>query len=85
MDDNKEGFVFFPSFYDAYQAAKAVGHGSEYLEAMVAYAFEGKEPTSENVVMTALYSAFKPVIDTSQKDRRNGKKGGRPKKENPGF
>ena len=68
------GFTFWESFYNAYKAAELKGKGYEYLKTMLAYAFEGKEPYSDDPVMFAFYSAFVPQIDKSMRNIKNGQK-----------
>lgn len=75
----KEGFTFWRSFYDAWKAAEDNGHGYEYLQGLIKYAFEGVMPETKDATMKAFYSAAIPVIDTSMQNRKNGQRGGRSK------
>lgn len=85
MAKAKEGFVFYPSFFDAYKAAKAIQKDREYIDAMLGFAFEGRTPKidDDDIMLKALVSAFVPQIEANQKKREAGHRGGRPKKEQP--
>lgn len=70
----KIGFTFWQSYYDAYKAAQTIGKGDDYLHAILAFAFEGVEPKTDDPFLSAFYSAAIPTIKTSIKNVRNGQK-----------
>lgn len=73
-------FVFYASFRDAYEALRTVGKDREYMDALLDYAFDGKETRTGDAITDAFITAFEPQIKANQKRRENGKKGGAPKK-----
>ena len=82
----KGGFVFYPTFYEAYKALAERGQGGEYIANMLRFAFDDLPPIEieGDAIFNAFCAAFVPLITASKQDRENGQKGGRPKKENPG-
>lgn len=55
-------------------------------EAIYEYAFEGKEPEADDIMVAVIFDGAKPLLDKYKQEvisnRENGKKGGRPKKSN---
>ncbi len=53
-------------------------------EAIFEYAFDGKEPERDDIMVEVIFDGAKPFLDKYRKEvtgnRENGKKGGRPKK-----
>lgn len=74
-----ESFVFYKSFYDS---TKNLKDSDKLLvfNAIFSYAFEGKEPRLKGVP-AIIWTLAKPNIDASISNRVNGRKGGRPKKD----
>lgn len=81
----KESVVFYKSFYDAIKTIPQE-YQLELYNAIFMYAFEGVEPTELSPVANVVFTLAKPNIDSAQKryaaSVENGKKGGRPKKNN---
>lgn len=79
-----ESFVFYRSFRDAIEEMD----DSEKLATLLAicdYALYGVEPKLDGVMSRAVFTVAKPSIDANKTKRKNGKNGGRPKKETAGF
>lgn len=49
------------------------------------YGFSGVVPKNENRDMNIIFDMVQPLIDANIRNKENGKKGGRPKKEKPGV
>jgi hypothetical protein len=53
-------------------------------EAIYEYAFEGKEPETDDIMVAIIFDGAKPLLDKYHREvskkREDGKKGGRPKK-----
>lgn len=53
-------------------------------EAIYEYAFEGKEPETDDIMVLIIFDSAKPILDKYKAEvvahREAGKKGGRPKK-----
>lgn len=75
----KESFVFYKSFYDAIKELDEKCKSTIYL-AIFEYAFYGNEIKLDGVCK-AIFLLIKPQIDANKLRYENGKKGGRPKKE----
>lgn len=79
----KDSFVFFKSFFDAIQNIPKENQ-LEVYEALCTYSFTGEVPEIEGI-SKAMFILMKPNIDKSnaryEASVNNGKKGGRPKKE----
>ncbi len=59
-------------------------------EAIFEYAFDGKEPERDDIMVEVIFDGAKPLLDAFRKEvmvnSENGKKGGRPKKtESPAY
>ena len=78
---NGDSFVFYKSFYSAFSALESIEHGkgSEYIEALCKFAFDGIVPETDDKIMQAFYDAFVPQLEANRIKKANGKKGGRPK------
>lgn len=70
-------FTFFGSFYEAAMMLPE-SQQPEFVMGILAYAFEGIEPSFEGC-LAAMFALAKPNIDSSVKGVANGSKGGRPK------
>ena len=74
-----DSFVFYRSFYEAINELPSEDQLKVY-NAIFEYALNGEDHTLSGVNMI-VFRLVKPAIDASIKNRRDGKKGGRPKKE----
>jgi len=76
---DRENFIFYASFYEAIKELPKDVQADVY-NAIMAYSFEGKEPECTGMAK-AIFVMAKPLIDKSTMRYENGKKGGRPKKQ----
>lgn len=79
----EDSFIFYRSFRDAI----SVMPPEQQLETLLAicdYALDGTEPDLSGAPY-AIFTIAKPVIRSNVEKRKNGRKGGRPKKETSGF
>lgn len=74
-----EKFTFFGSFYEAMNLLPEEQR-SEFVMGILAYAFDGVEPSFEGP-LSAMFALAKPNIDSSVKGVKNGRGGGRPPKD----
>ena len=74
-----ESFVFYKSFYDS---TKNLKDSDKLLvfNAIFSYTFEGKEQKLKGIP-AIIWTLVKPNLDASISNRINGRKGGRPKKD----
>ena len=75
-----KGYIFYPSFHEAMKDLPA----EQFKECMMAlneYALFGNE-VEMSPVARMFFNLVKPQIDANNRRYENGKKGGRPKKEN---
>lgn len=79
MDNERESFIFYKSFYEALKEAEPKIQN----EVFVAICKKGlyDEDTELNGVSKMLYTLIKPQLEANTKRYNDGKKGGRPKKE----
>lgn len=75
----RDSFVFYRSFKNALSKLNDADRLAAY-DALIGYGLDGDD--SAEGVSAALLEAFKPLMDANNKKFENGKKGGRPKKEN---
>lgn len=74
-----DSIVFYKSYYDAVKNMPAEDF-KKCMSALLEYAFNDTEAPDD--ATAAMYLTLtKPLIDANKKRRQNGKKGGRPKKE----
>ena len=83
MENDKESFVFYKSFYEALKNLKEKERLKLY-DAICELALNGNETKLTGVSKT-IFTLIKPQIFANTKRYENGKKGGRPKKETSGF
>lgn len=83
MENDKESFVFYKSFYEALKDLKEKERLKLY-DAICELALNGNETKLTGVSKT-IFTLIKPQIFANTKRYENGKKGGRPKKETSGF
>ena len=76
--DCNNGFLFYESYYRAAEQMNSRDRAS-FVLAMCAYIFDGVEPDLKGAAGIA-WTLTKPVVDSNQKRREAGKKGGRPGK-----
>lgn len=72
-------FVFYDSFFDALEGLPAEIY-AECINALCSYALRGEVPENMGPAAKIYFRLVKPVIDTNNKRRENGSKGGRPRK-----
>lgn len=73
------GFTFFESFHEATKDMPDTEFAN-YWKPVLKYIFEGETPEFTGL-NKAIFALMKPNIDSSLKNRENGKKGGRQKSE----
>lgn len=73
-----EGFIFYPSFYDALLDLDDETRLQCY-DMICEYAFTGHVDTSKGLAYT-IFKLIRPQLDANARRKENGKKGGRPKK-----
>ena len=80
----RNSFIFYKSFYEAIKKIPEE-YQLELYNAIFSYSLEGIDPIGLSPVSEAIFILMKPNIDSSQRKYeasvKNGKKGGRPKKE----
>ena len=89
MGEKRESFVFYASFFEALQGCPSETRLAVY-EAIIQYALYPDYISNLTGIEKALFTLVKPQLDANIRRRENGKlgasfgkKGGRPKKENP--
>lgn len=84
-DDPKDSFVFFRSFYESIKNVPEENQ-LEIYKALCEYSLNNVIPDNLSPISKALFILMKPNIDSSKKrysaSVENGKKGGRPRKNN---
>ena len=83
MATEKESFVFYRSFYEALQDLKDKDRLKVY-DAICKLALSEEETKLTGITKT-IFTLIKPQILANTKRYKNGKSGGRPKKETSGF
>lgn len=85
MAEGNESFVFYKSFYEAIRKLPAENQ-LELYNAILQYSFTGEIPENLSEISSAMFILMKPNLDSSQRKYKssveNGKKGGRPRKNN---
>lgn len=74
--DEKKGFSFLRSFYDAAKELQTKEEQADFLMAICNYALNGTEPQEKGTI-SAMFKLVKPNIDTSLAKAAAGSKGGR--------
>ena len=82
--DDRESFVMYRSFVDALEMLDYDEYG-QAMRAINRYAIYGETPTDLPTRANIVFTMAKPQLDANIERRDNGKKGGRPKKENHRF
>lgn len=72
-------FVFYESFWRAIENLPAEKY-KECMQALLAYAIDGYEVDTDDLMVNMYVSMAKPLIDANTTRRENGGKGGRPRK-----
>lgn len=72
--------IFYESIYEACKDLEPEDRAQTY-EAVIAYGCAGIIPKDLCPVAKAIFTMAKPLMDATKKNRENGAKGGRPKKE----
>lgn len=75
----RDSFLFYRSFYEAIKDLEPEDRMKVY-DAICEYALDGTEPELSGVA-SAMFKMAKPQVDANNKRYENGKKGGRPAKE----
>lgn len=75
--DDKKGFVFYRSFYEAANDLETDAEKLAFIDALIQYALYGKEPQLTGA-LRAMFHLVKPQIDKNNTRYENGKKGGAP-------
>lgn len=80
------GFMMLPSYYDAIRPLPDDQRLALY-DAIMGYAFDGKEPEGLPPILNGYFVLLRPNIDSSSRrysaSVENGKRGGRPPREKP--
>lgn len=74
-------FIFYSSFRETANKLNKEDR-ADFYEAIIEYSLTGVEPKLTGIV-DIVFTAIKTTIDNQLNNYENGKKGGRPKKENP--
>lgn len=79
---NRKAITFFNSYW---QAIRELPKESQLrtLIAILDYAFYDTEPGELSSIERIVFTLIQPTIDSSNSDRENGSRGGRPKNEKP--
>ena len=77
----KNGFIFYSSFRETANKLQK-GDRADFYEAIIEYSLTGIVPELTGIV-DIVFTAIKTTLDNQIANYENGKKGGRPKKENP--
>jgi len=75
----REAFVFYASFFEVAQKLDEKNQLAFY-NAIIKYSLTGELPELDGIA-DIVFTAIKPTLDTQLQNYKNGKKGGRPKKE----
>lgn len=78
-----DGLIFYKSFYEAIELLET-DEQLELYKAIPNYVFNNEEPSFEGS-KKAIWVLIKPQLLANLKKQKNGKKGGRPKKETEYF
>lgn len=77
MAEQRDGFLFYRSFYEAVKELNKRDKTAVIL-AICDYALNGVEPSLSGSA-ASVWILIKPILDANQRRYQNGKKGGRPK------
>ena len=75
-----DAFTFFSSYYDGASLMDEADR-KDFIVGLIDFAFTGKEPNFSGDRAKMAWEFVKPSVEAGVKNRVNGKKGGRPKKE----
>ena len=78
MDNTRDSFVFYRSFYEIILELTPK-QTKDLLLVIAEYALEGKEPNIQNKTVRIVWKSVKPQLDANQRKYENSKKGGAPK------
>lgn len=73
--------TFFESYYTAIKKIKDPEKRLEAFETVCGYGIYGEIPDEMSEIVSIVFDLVKPNIDSSEKSRENGNRGGRPRKE----
>lgn len=83
--EEKDSIVFYKSWLKGAQLISKPAERLSFYEAVFAYAFRGEEIARSGSMAEMAFIMIKPQLDANLSRARNGKRGGRPKKETIGF
>ena len=75
--------IFYESFYEAAKHLSPEDRAA-FLAAVLEYGCEGEEPELKGVPL-AMFLMAKPLLDANAARKKNGAKGGRPRKDTGKF
>lgn len=75
----RDSFIFYRSFYDSIKTLEPIIF-YEIIKAIIEYALNGESYSGSNTTVNMVFTLIKPQIDANNKKYTNGKKGGRPNK-----
>ena len=76
----RDAFVFYRSFAKVFRNLSNNEQKVNFINIVLDYALDDKAPESDGLLET-MFELIKPQIDANNRRYDNGKKGGRPKKE----
>lgn len=76
-----DSIIFYRSFYEALQCITDTAERGFMYDSIMAYAFDGIEPSDLTPLQNMAFTLIKPQLDANVKKSEAGKRGGRPKKE----
>jgi len=79
-DKKPDSFVFYESFLLAIKAMRADKDKLATFLAVCDYALYGTEPKLDREAPAAAFAVIRPLLDTNKARRKNGGRGGRPRK-----
>ena len=79
MDNERESFIFYKSFYEALKEADEKTQNEVFIAICKKGLYD--EDTKLSGISKMLYTLIKPQLEANTKRYNDGKKGGRPKKE----
>ena len=85
MEEKKESFVFYRSFYEAISNIKEDNKRLEIYEAIFELALKNNEIELKDNISKVVMGLIKPQILANNKRYKDGLKGGRPKTKTTGF
>jgi hypothetical protein len=75
MEESRGQFTFYRSYWEALRELPKKDR-LPILDALIAYALDGTEPTALTKVQSAVFALIRPTLDTGRKKAKSGKLGG---------